>query len=321
MSDRRRVIVRLAWIAGVAALGVLPFLVDAFWVNVLVLGLISSIAVFSVNFLTGYAGLLSFGQAGFVGTGAYTYGVLTVAGAHPLPAGVAGVLLAVLLGALLGMPAARLKGHYLAIGTLGFGVLIAQMLNNLVDVTRGPMGLLGIRSFGLDRNQWYWTLLAFSLAVMLGLRWLEQRTFLGVVLKSVKHDEISARSSGIAVFPVKLVGFCVSAAFAGLAGVLLAGYMRFLTPDLFTTAESFRYLMMAVVGGVGSAAGGWIAALVLTGLPEVLRGLGETNVRLLVYGSTVLAVLWFIPKGIGGILEHRAGGVARRTGTSRGGSP
>lgn len=320
MSDRRRAAGWVARAAALAGLASLPLVVDAYWVNMLVLGLISSIAVLSINFLTGYAGLLSFGQAGFVGIGAYAYGVLTVAGWHPLPAGVAGVALAVALGALLGMPAARLKGHYLAIGTLGFGVLIAQMLNNLVDVTRGPMGLLGIRSFGLDRDQWYWTCLALSLGLVAALGWLEKRTFLGVVLKSVKHDELSAGSAGIAAFPVKLVAFCVSAGLAGLAGVLFAAYMRFLTPDLFTSAESFRYLMMAVVGGAGSALGGWVAALALTGLPEVLRGFGETNVRLLVYGTTVLAVLWFLPRGIGGVLERRPG-AARSPVARPGGGP
>jgi branched-chain amino acid transport system permease protein len=306
MSDRAGIDRKLLWLALAGALAAVPFLLDAFWVDMLVLGFISSIVVFSLNFLTGYAGLLSFGQAGFVGIGAYTYGVLTVRGTHPLLAAVAGLVAAIVLGGLLALPAARLKGHYLAIGTLGFSVLIAQLLNNLVAVTRGPMGLLGIRSFGLTRAEWYWSTLAISLGLVLVLGWFEKRTFLGVVIKAVKHDEISAKSSGIAVFAVKLIAFCVSAGLAGLAGVLFAAYMRFLTPDLFTSAESFRFLMMAVVGGSGSALGGWVAALILTGLPEALRGLSETSLRLLLYGTTVLCVLWFLPRGIGGLLERRA---------------
>jgi len=139
---------------------------------------------------------------------------------------------------------------------------------------------------------------------MLGLDALERRTYLGLMLKSIKYDETSARACGIGVFNVKLFAFAVSALLAGSCGVLLAAYMRFLTPDLFGTAESFRYLMMAVVGGVGSSAGGLVAALVLTIVPEGLRRLGETNLRLLVYGTMVLFVLWFLPRGIGGLIER-----------------
>lgn len=311
MFDRHSIVVAVLWCGFIALLAAVPFVLDGYWVNLLVLGFISSIAVFSLNFLTGYVGLLSFGQAGFVGVGAYTYGVLTLAGITPSVAGVAGVGLSVILGALLGMPAARLKGHYLAIGTLGFGVLIAQSLNNMVDITRGPMGLLGIRSFGFPRDDWYWFALFISLALMFALNLLQKRTFLGVILKSVKYDEVSAMSCGIAVFAVKLTAFCVSSALAGFAGVLFASYMRFLTPDLFTSAESFRFLMMTVVGGAGSVVGGWLAAIVLTALPEMLRGFGETNLRLLVYGVTVLFVLWFLPNGIGGLVDSGAKGLKK----------
>ena len=279
-----------------------PFFVTQFWLNMLVMALIYSIAVCSINLLTGYVGLLSFGQAGFVGAGAYTYGVLSVGHWPTAVCVLAGVILPTLLGLLLALPAARLKGPYLAIGTLGFGVLIGQVLNNMVSVTRGPMGLLGIHPLiTTDRTEWYYGMLVLSLGLVWLLHFMETRTFLGVVLKSIKHDEISASASGVGAFQVKLLAFSGSAFLAGLCGVLLAAYMRFLTPDLFLTDESFRYLLMAVVGGVGSAGGGWIAALLLTLLPEGLRALGEGNVRLLVYGVMVLSVLWFVPGGIGSL--------------------
>lgn len=295
----------------VASLAVLPFVVGPFWLNMMALALIYSLVVYSINVLTGFSGLLSFGQAGFVGIAAYAYGVLSIAGVPLFLCVLAGLALATLLGLLLGLPAARLKGHYLAIGTLGFGVLGAQALNNMVDITRGPMGLLGIRSVRLDAATWYYVLLAISLGVMAALNALERRTFLGVMLKSVKYDEVAAESCGIATFGVKLLAFCASAFLAGLCGVLLAAYMRFLTPDLFVPTESFRYLMMAVVGGAGSATGGFIASLVLTTVPELLRSLGETNLRLLVYGTMVLFVLWFVPGGIGGLLHQLIGSRVR----------
>ena len=288
----------------VAVMAALPFVLGANWVNMLTRAWIASLAVFSINLLTGVAGLLSFGQAGFVGLGAYTYGVLSVAGVSPALAVGAAMLLSTAVGFLLALPAARLKGSYLAIGTLGFGVLVAQLLNNMVDVTRGPMGLLGIPSFGRDRTAWYFAAMTISLLTMAGLRALERRTYLGVVLKSIKHDEISSSACGIAVFRMKLFAFSLSALFAGLSGALYAAHARYLTPDLFVTGESFQYLMIAVVGGIGNASGGMIASLLLTVLPEGLRALGETNLRLLVYGTMVLFVLWFLPEGIGSLIER-----------------
>jgi len=295
---------RLIQVVFIALLAALPLVLNAYWTNLLTLAFVYSLAVYSITLLTGFTGLLSFGQAGFVGLGAYTYGVLNVAGVSPALAAIAGTLLPTGIGVLLALPAARLKGQYLAIGTLGFGVLVAQLLNNLVGVTRGPMGLLGIGSLGLSRTGWYYLALLLSLLIGSGLTTLERRTYAGLVLKSVKHDEISAGACGVAVFPIKVFAFSASALIAGFCGVLLAANLKFLTPDLFGTPESFRYLMMAVVGGIGSATGGMAAALLLTLVPELLRSLGETNVRLLVYGTMVLFVLWFLPTGIGGLIDR-----------------
>jgi branched-chain amino acid transport system permease protein len=266
-------------IAAVGAVAALPLTFGNFWINMVITALIFSLAVFSVNLLTGLTGLLSFGQAGFVGIGAYTLGVLAKQGHPPILAGLYGVLLAMLCGFLLGLPAARLKGHYLAIGTLGFGILVYQLLTNSVDVTRGPMGLAA-------------------------LAYIDRYSSLGVILKMVRHDEIAAQASGINIFAVKLIAFTVSAGLAGLSGALFAAYVRFLTPDLFNEQESFRYMMMAVVGGIGSPLGGIIASLMLTMIPEGLRVLGEDNYRLLVYGTMVLFVLWFLPSGIGGLIDR-----------------
>jgi branched-chain amino acid transport system permease protein len=230
--------------------------------------------------------------------------VLAKQGHPPILAGLYGVLLAMLCGFLLGLPAARLKGHYLAIGTLGFGILIYQFLTNSVDITRGPMGLIGIPTGGIDKQTWYLIMLSVCLATLAALAYIDRYSALGVILKMVRHDEIAAQASGVNIFAVKLIAFTVSAGFAGLSGALFAAYVRFLTPDLFNEQESFRYMMMAVVGGIGSPLGGIIASLMLTMIPEGLRVLGEDNYRLLVYGTMVLFVLWFLPSGIGGLIER-----------------
>src|SRR5215475_12165800 len=296
---------RVLQVAAFVVVAALPLVFSSFWINMVITALIFSVAVFSINLLTGFTGLLSFGQAGFVGIGAYTLGVLAKQGISPWLAGLYGVLLAAFCGFLLGLPATRLKGHYLAIGTLGFGILIFQLLTNSVDITRGPMGLIGIPTGGIDKQTWYLVLLAVCLALLALLIYIDRCSTLGVILKMVRHDEISAQASGVNIFAVKLIAFTVSAGFAGLSGALFAAYVRFLTPDLFNDQESFRYMMMAVVGGIGSPAGGFIASLLLTMIPEGLRALGEDNYRLLVYGTMVLFVLWFLPSGIGGLIERQ----------------
>jgi branched-chain amino acid transport system permease protein len=296
---------RILLLAACIILAALPLGFSSFWINMVISALIFSVAVFSINLLTGFTGLLSFGQAGFVGIGAYTLGVLAKQGTSPWLAGLSGVLLAAFCGLLLGLPAARLKGHYLAIGTLGFGILIFQLITNSVDITRGPMGMTGIPTGGIDKQTWYLVMLAVCLALLALLAYIDRYSTLGVILKMVRHDEIAAQASGINIFAVKLIAFTVSAGFAGLSGALFAAYVRFLTPDLFNEQESFRYMMMAVVGGIGSPVGGFIASLMLTMIPEGLRALGEDNYRLLVYGTMVLFVLWFLPAGIGGLIERQ----------------
>ena len=303
-NERSRTYWRLLLVILVAALAALPLTFGTFWINMVITALIVSLAVFSINLLTGLTGLLSFGQAGFVGIGAYTLGVLAKQGYPPLLAGFLGVLLAMAAGFLLSLPAARLKGHYLAIGTLGFGILVFQLLTNSVDITRGPMGLVGIPTGGIDKQTWYLIVLGICVAVLGALAYIDRYSTLGVILKMVRHDEIAAQASGINIFAVKLIAFTASAGLAGLSGALFAAYVRFLTPDLFNEQESFRYMMMAVVGGIGSPLGGVISSVMLTMIPEGLRALGEDNYRLLVYGTMVLFVLWFLPSGIGGLLER-----------------
>src|SRR5258708_11167075 len=234
----------IAFIAVAAVLAAVPLTFGTFWINMVITALIFSLAVFSINLLTGLTGLLSFGQAGFVGIGAYTLGVLAKQGYPPLLAGLYGVLLAMLCGFLLGLPAARLKGHYLAIGTLGFGILIYQLLTNSVDVTRGPMGLIGIPTGGIDKQTWYLVMLCVCLTVLAALAYIDRYSSLGVILKMVRHDEIAAQASGINTFAVKLIAFTASAGLAGLSGALFGASVRLLTPALFSVQESFRFMMM-----------------------------------------------------------------------------
>ncbi len=236
---------------------------------------------------------------------------MTVAHYPPVLAAVAGVMLAAGMGLLLGLPAARLRGHYLAICTLAFGILVAQVLNNAVSITRGPMGMLGIRSFPLDRAQWYYLLLGLDVLAIAVINLIDRHLYIGVVLKSVKHDEISASASGVGTFRVKLAMFTLSAALAGFSGVLLAAYVRFLTPDLFLPAESFRVPDDGSRGRRRQCDRRADRRDRAHGHSRKSAHAGRVESALLVYGVMVLFVLWFLPGGIGGLIA-RCGGRIRR---------
>jgi len=295
---------RALMIAAVAILVALPLTFGTFWINMVITALIFSLAVFSVNLLTGLTGLLSFGQAGFVGIGAYTLGVLAKQGHPPILAGLYGVLLAMLCGFLLGLPAARLKGHYLAIGTLGFGILILQLLTNSVEITRGPMGLVGIPTGGIDKQTWYLIMLAICVAVLGALAYIDRYSALGVILKMVRHDEIAAQASGINAAAYKTIAFVLSAFYTGVAGGLFAFVVGFLSPDAFDVFLSVDFLVMIILGGLGSVWGGVAGAAVVTVLNDSLAGF--QTYRPLIFGAIMIACMLFAPGGLAAMTRRQS---------------
>lgn len=268
---------------------------------------INGLAVTGIVILIGYAGQVSLGHAGFAGIGGYACALAPIhLGLHP---GLAAILGAVLSGAIawvVGGPILRLKGHYLAIATLGFGILISMVLANEAWLTRGPDGIevpdLGLNdvleAVGIDlSNSQFWYFFSGLVLVMgawVALNLHDSPT--GRALRALHGSEIAARTVGIDVARLKLQAFVISAVYASLAGSLLALQNKFITPDVAGFMHSIEMVTMAVLGGAGSALGAFFGAAILTTLPQVLTVFQEYEQILL--GLVMMLVMIFMRDGL-----------------------
>lgn len=292
----------------------LPLVItDDYVLRILIMSGIFVMLTLSLNLVTGFTGQFCLGWAAFYGIGAYTSALLTMkAGLSFWLAMPLGGLMAALFGLLLGLPTMRLKEIYLAITTLGFGEIIRLIMLNWTDLTRGSMGLPGIPapsilSYEISSNQayYYFILVLVLITVAAMRRLIDSRT--GRALIAIREDELAAKSMGIDVTAYKMLAFAVGAFFAGLAGSFYAHYTSFIDPHTFSFTESIAILAMAVLGGLGSINGSILGAVILTIVPELLRGIAEY--RLIVFGLIMMAVMLLRPQGIFG--------KARETSTSR----
>ncbi|MFG1319402.1 branched-chain amino acid ABC transporter permease [Xanthobacter autotrophicus] len=268
---------------------------------------VNAIAVVGIVILTGYAGQISLGHAGFVGIGGYACALLPV---HlGVPPALAVVLGAVLSGAVaygVGRPILRLKGYYLAVASLGFGVLVAMVLANEGWLTGGPDGIKvpdpGLRalleSLGIAlTNPQFWY--AFCGLVLFIGAWLALNLHdspTGRALRALHGSEVAARTAGVDVAKAKLNAFVISAVYASVAGSLLALQNRLITPDVAGFMHSIELVTMAVLGGAGSVLGGIFGAALLTLLPQVLTVLQDYEH--VVLGLVMMLVMIFLPAGL-----------------------
>lgn len=264
----------------------------------------------SLNLLVGFAGQISFAHAAFFGIGAYTSALLTTRIGfsfwEALPAAGAVTALASLL---VGIPSLRLRGHYLAIATLGFQQIVVIIFAQWVRVTRGPMGITNIPkpkigSFVIHSlTQWY--LLAFALVVFTVViisRIASSR--LGLELIAIREDEIAARSMGVNTVKIKIVAFTVSAFIAGLTGSIYAHYINSIDPFSFTVWLSAIIILMVYAGGIGSIVGSIVSAVTLTVLPELLRQFTGAEMRMVIFGAIMILIILFLPEGFAGLLRR-----------------
>ena len=258
----------------------------------------------ALNLVMGYAGQLNLGQSAFFGIGAYTSAILVKSyGWSFWPALAAAVLAAGLLGLALAAFAVRLRGHYLAIASLGFAVITYQVLVNWDSVTEGVRGIYGIVAPVPGAVALFYLVAGIAAAVYLLLDNLVHSP-VGDTLRAIREDEVSAASLGINAAVWKAFAFGASAAIAGLAGAFYPGFVGTLVPDAFGIVESFTMMAMVIVGGMGTMIGPVIGAVVLTVLPELLRGFGE--LRLMIYGLALTLVVLFLPGGIASCFKRRA---------------
>ena len=298
-----------AFLAALVVIALLPMILGTpYWRGILVVTAMNVLLAMSLNLVIGYTGQLSLGQSGFFAIGAYVTTVLLKSyGWNFWLAGAVAVVAAGLVGLLLAAFAARLRGHYLGIASLGFAVIVYQILINWESVTKGVRGIYGIMppppinlpglpeiSFGNQATLFY-LVAGIALLVYVMLDNLV-RSPIGETLRAIREDEISAASLGVNGARWKAFSFGLSAAIAGLAGCFYPGFVGTLVPDAFGIVESFTMLAMVIVGGMGTMIGPVIGAIVLTFLPELLRGFGDF--RLIVYGLALTLVVLFMPGGI-----------------------
>lgn len=292
----------------VAALAVVPAFVHSdYLLNLCDLAGIYAIAVMGLGILLGFAGQMSLAQAAFFGIGAYTSGWFTTHLGWPVwPSMVMAVLLSALIGLAVGYPCLRLSGHYLALATIGFGIIAQLILINWKDVTNGSDGMTGIPAptigpWSIDSyGSYYYVVLAF-VVICAYVAWRIKTTRVGRALEAIRENELAARATGIDATRYKIVAFVLAGAYAGLAGSLLAHSIKFLSPDSYSFDQSVVFLVMLILGGSSSISGAILGAVLLTFLPEVLRPL--KNSYIMVYGAAVVVMVIFMPRGIVGLIE------------------
>jgi branched-chain amino acid transport system permease protein len=286
---------------GVVVLALPMFLPSNFYLRVIAVVYINALAVLGLNLLMGFAGQVSLGHAGFFGIGAYAVALgPTYLGLPGWASLIAGVVFSALLAFVVGRPILRLSGYYLAIATLGMGMLISMVVSNESNITGGPNGmevprlvLFGWRVAG--PLTWYWisgaTLVIGALIVV---NLIESPT--GRALRAIHDSETAARVLGVEVARYKLLAFVISAVFTSIAGSYLVLFDGFVTPTTTSFLLSIELVVMAVLGGLGSILGSIVGAAILVILPQALTVFHDYEH--IVLGAIIIVFLIFLPRGI-----------------------
>lgn len=299
--------------AAVLLMLTVPFTSPTRVVQLTILFGINALLAQSINVLTGYAGQISLGQAAIYGAGAYGSGVLTVQYDWPLwAAAPAGMLLALLIGALVSIPAGRVREFYLAMVTLGLGLLAVEIMRQWADVTGGfsglnnipspPLNTLVVGGYSVGLVSYYY----FVLVLVVAATWLLSNTVKSHVGRSfvaVQESELAAATLGVNPARRKRLAYLLSAALAGLAGVLYAHLVGFVSPDAFAVNTSVAILVFAVLGGMRTLAGPFLGAALLTYLPDQLQAFSEY--QQLIYGLVLLLSFLVLPRGLAGLFPYR----------------
>lgn len=299
--------------AMVIILLILPvFIQDPYIMNIVILSLLFAVLACSWNLICGYTGIFTFGHQAFFGIGAYVSALLSMKlGLSPWLGLLIGGVAAGLIGLFIGLPCLRLRiAPYIAITTLAFSEIARIICMNLVDLTRGELGLWGIPEFpdiplggnlvisfsGGDRTAYYYVILVIFL-VSLGLIGWMMRSYIGLAFRAIRDEQDAALSLGIDTTRFKLLAFITSSFLAGVAGSFYAHYILILTPtSVFSVGLMTEVIAVTLVGGLGTFWGPVIGAFSLTVLLEYLREFGEY--RFMIYGAMLVATIMFMPKGV-----------------------
>lgn len=292
-----------------------PFVIggDPYWLQIINFAMLNAVMALGLNFMTGRAGLICLGYAAFEAIGAYTVGIMCLKHgisfwlAFPL-----GGVLACIFGVILGLPALRVKGHYLGLVTIAFGLVVQEIILNAESITGGTNGLIDIPSpkiFGFDfgssldlgftsmsylANFYYLSLLLLVLSTVIVYKF--SNSFFGLLLTAMREDELAAQCYGINLTDYKLYAFGIGAFFGGLAGGIYAGMINFIAPENFGYGLSIIIISMIILGGLDSIPGAIVGALFLTVFPEKFRAFEDY--RIMFYGFIIVFCLLFMREGV-----------------------
>lgn len=289
-------------------LAVVPLVSDnEYELRLFMLFLIYGVVAVGLNVLVGLTGLVSLGQAGLFALGAYTAAIVsTRLGADVAISTLAAILLASAFGVLLAYPTVRVRGVYLAVITIAFGLIIENVAIEWQSLTGGTTGISGIPSpnlFGLPLSGYaYYGVLAASLLAAVAFFANLKASRFGRAMLAVAQSETAARSLGVNVAGVRTLAFAIAAAMAGAAGSFYTFLNAYISPDIFTFSDSVRFLLMVIFGGAGTVWGPVVGAYVLTYLPEYLQGLQLWQT--FAYGALLAIVMFVLPRGVLGTLER-----------------
>ena len=279
--------------------------------HILIIVAIYTILAVSLDLLCGHTGLLSIAQAAFFALGAYTSALLAVRCGASFPAAtLAGMGVAILISLVVSLPSLRLRDDYFIIATFGFQMILFSIFNNWISLTRGPLGIPGIPTpviFGwhVKSHAEFLAVAALLAGVAFAVTWRITSSPFGRVLHAIREDEVFAKAFGKNTLYFKITTCAVSAALAAIAGSFYAHYITYIDPSSFTVMESILIISMVIIGGAGSLWGPLMGAVVLVTLPEALRFVGlpsavAANLRQIIYGSLLVVMMMFRPRGLVG---------------------
>lgn len=282
---------------------------NGYFLNVLLMAYIWTIAVCGMNLIAGYTGQLSLAQAGFFGIGAYTYGLLTLkAQVDFLPALLFAIILTGVIGYAVGLISLRTKGHYFSIFSLCVGVILALVLEKWESLTEGVRGLIGIPtpsigSFVFESYESQYYLVLFFLVLTMVVSRMIIFSLVGRTFQSVRNSEELAEALGVNVMRSKMTAFVLSTMFAGLAGALYSASIRFIGPDISMIDHTFDMLLYLLVGGLGTFWGPLVGTLLVSILTQSMQFLQEY--RMVIFGPLLVLLIMFLPQGIMGAIAKR----------------
>jgi branched-chain amino acid transport system permease protein len=307
----------------IAAMG-LPLLVRSpYYVGILVFVGIYSLITICLCLLLGYAGQISLGHAAFYGIGAYASGLLTTRwGISPWLALACAMAVTGMLAFMIGRPVLKLRGHYLAMATLGFGEIVYIFFNAEVGLTGGPSGFgqiprLAVGGFAFNNDIRFYYLVWLTVIVLLILILNIINSRIGRALRSIHGSETAANAMGVNTASYKVQIFVFSAMISSLAGSYYAHFVTFVSPTTFDASVSILLVTMVIVGGMANVWGAILGTVLLGTLPEYLRTFGDYDI--LIYGGILLIIMMFAPDGLAGIgaqLKNRLAGTLTRQATA-----